>query len=188
MGLRRGFKTEAEAIAADVRRELGLAPYQPLSPWVLAEHLGVPLLKLSALRAAAPDAVQYLLRNERGAFSAVTVFRDAKRLVVYNDGHSVGRQASDLAHEIAHALLLHSPHSALDENGCRVWSPTMEEEADWLGGALLVPGDAAYTVARRGTALPDAAREYGVSVTMMRYRLNVTGAARRVARAAARRR
>lgn len=182
MGLRRGFKTEAEAIAREVREELLLAPHQPLSPWMLADHLEVPLLKLSELMAAEPAAVAYFLSRGRDAFSAVTVFRDARRLVVYNDGHSRGRQASDLAHELAHALLLHPPHAAMDENGCRIWASEMEEEADWLSGALLVPRDAAFRVARRTTPLDEAALEYGVSEPMMRFRLNVTGAQKVVAR------
>lgn len=176
MGLRRGFKTEAEAVAREVRSEMGLASHQPLSPWNLAEHLGVPLLRLSALVSAAPGAVEYFLADGRGAFSAVTVFRDAKRLVVYNDGHSLPRQASDLSHELAHALLLHPPHAAMNENGCRVWAADIEDEADWLGGALLVPRDAAFRVARRRIPLEEAAREYAVSEQMMRFRLNVTGA------------
>lgn len=187
MGLRRGFKTEAEGISREVRGELGLAPHQPLSPTALAKHLDVPLLQLSTLRVSAPDAVKYFLRDERGAFSAVTVFRDTNRLVVYNDGHSAGRQASDLSHELAHALLLHSPHAAMDENGCRLWSEDMEAEADWLGGVLLVPNDAAYRIASRRTPLDEAASEYGVSAKMMRFRLNVTGAAKVAARAQARR-
>lgn len=181
MPLRRGFKSEAEAIAREVRSEMGLASHNPLSAWSLAEHLGVPLLKLSALVLAAPDAVRYFLADETGAFSAVTVFRDAKRLVVYNDGHSKARQASDLAHELAHALLLHPPHAAMDGYGCRVWAADIEAEADWLSGALLVPRDAAFRIARRKVAIEEAALEYAVSEQMMRFRLNVTGA-HRVAR------
>lgn len=176
MALRRGFKSEAETIAREIRSEMGLAPHHPLSPWDLAEHLGVPLLTLRALVSAAPDAVRYFLTDGRGAFSAATVFRDAKRLVVYNDGHSRPRQASDLAHELAHAILLHPPHAAMNENGCRVWSADIEDEADWLGGVLLVPRDAAVRVARRRLAIDDAALEYAVSEQMMRFRLNVTGA------------
>jgi hypothetical protein len=43
MKLRWGFKSEANAIARDLRRELGLALTDPLDPWRLAAHSVFPL-------------------------------------------------------------------------------------------------------------------------------------------------
>ena len=103
---RRGFKTEAIEIAGEVRRELGLRPLDPLDPWRLAGHLAVPLLPLSELREAG-GAAEHFLRVDQDAFSAVTVFHGSVRIITYNDSHSRPRQASDIAHELAHALLLH---------------------------------------------------------------------------------
>ena len=48
--MRRGFKTEANAIAREVRSELGLDPASPLDVWRLAEHLDILVLPLSSLR------------------------------------------------------------------------------------------------------------------------------------------
>lgn len=180
--LRRGFKTEANAIAREVRAELGLAASSPLDIWALAEHLAIPLRPLHDLKATVPDAVRHFTSVERGAFSAVTVFAGQKRVIVYNDRHSKERQASNLAHELAHALLLHPPQVALNEYGCRIWSKECEKEADWLGGALLVSEEAALFVVRRGFSIGRAAALYGVSVKMMRFRLNVTGAMQRASR------
>ena len=42
--MRKGFKTEANAIAREVRKELGLATASPLDVWQLAEHLEIPLI------------------------------------------------------------------------------------------------------------------------------------------------
>ena len=39
MALRRGFKTDAEWYAQDVRRELGIPETGKLCPWSLARHL-----------------------------------------------------------------------------------------------------------------------------------------------------
>ena len=47
--LRRGFKTEAEALAKEVRAELGLAKLDCLDPHQLARHLEIPVVGLSDL-------------------------------------------------------------------------------------------------------------------------------------------
>ena len=90
--------------------------------------------------------------------------------------------AAVLAHEIAHALLLHPPTPPLDEFGCRNFDGDLEDEAKWLAGALLVTEAAAVTIAFRQLSDAEAALLYSVSEPMMRYRLNVTGARKRAAR------
>ena len=182
MGLRWGFKTEANETAREVRRELGLCPAARLDPWRLADHLDIPVLALGHLAASAPRALRQFQEADPGEFSAITVFSGRRRLVVYNDVHSRGRQSSDLGHELSHALLLHEPSPALDHLGCRLWQEDLEEEADWLAGALLVSDEAALSVAANGVPTDLAAENYGVSEPMMRFRLNVTGAYARVAR------
>ena len=61
-----------------------------------------------------------------------------RRTVIYNDAHDRKRQASDLAHEIAHALLHHPTHALLNAQGKRHYEREIEEEANWLGPALLI--------------------------------------------------
>jgi Zn-dependent peptidase ImmA (M78 family) len=180
MALRRGFKTEANELAADIRRELQLRVLDRLDPLSLAAHLEIPVVPLSEL----PDApsVAHLLYVEPKAFSAVTVFAGRKRVIVYNNQHSTGRQASSVTHEAAHGLLLHEPKPAVDHRGCRLWDQDVEDEADWLAGVLLVPEDAALAVARGSMPEPAAAVHFGVSEQMLTYRLNITGARLRVQR------
>jgi Zn-dependent peptidase ImmA (M78 family) len=181
--LRRGFKTEANDIAREVRTELGLAAVDPLDPWALANHLAIPVTPLSAFAGEAPCAVTHFAKTNTSEFSAVTVFRGSTRVIVHNDSHVPGRQASNLSHELSHGLLLHQPRPPLDGSGCRDWDPDCEAEADWLGGALLVSEEAALAVVRRGESIRDAADRYGVSSKMMQFRINVTGAPARVRRA-----
>lgn len=183
LAYRRGFKTQANEIAKEVRMDLGLRPVDPLDPWQLASWLEIPIITLSSLRREIPAAVQCLSTREQSAFSAATVFRGSRRVIVHNDSHAVARQVSNLAHELAHGLLLHPPTPALDDRGCRDWDQDIEDEASWLAGVVLVPEEAAITVVKRGLSLQTAAEEYGVSKSMMQYRINVTGAHTRVARA-----
>jgi Zn-dependent peptidase ImmA (M78 family) len=178
---RRGFKTEAHSIAEDVRNELGLHPLDRLDPRRLAALAEVPILGLSEMVVDAP-AIAHLLQVETGVFSAVTVCRGPRRLIVHNDGHALTRQNSNLAHELAHALLLHPPTPALDDRGSRLWNQDIEDEAAWLSGALLVSEAVTIEVARGRWTRSEAAQRLVVSERMMQFRINATGAAKRVAR------
>lgn len=185
MALRRGFKTEANGLGAEMRHELGLRALDRLDPFALAAHLAIPTVALSTLREEAPG-VSYLLDIEPESFSAITVFHGRRRQIVYNDQNSPGRQNSDVGHEVAHGLLHHEPHPALDDHGCRLWDQDMEEEANWLAGVLLVPEEAALAVARGRIPELIALDHFGVSEPMLNWRLNITGARIRVRRAQAR--
>ena len=102
---RRGFKAEADEYAREFREELGLRHYEPLSPWALAEHLLIPVISLSDLEEQEPDKVNHLIYADPQCFSAATVFNGSKRLIVVNEAHSEGRQASNLSHEGSNAKL-----------------------------------------------------------------------------------
>jgi Zn-dependent peptidase ImmA (M78 family) len=182
--LRKGFSGEAESIAEGVRQELGIGNIVRLDPHRLAARLEVPILSLGQLARIGSglpgldEAVAILKGSEQSALSAVTVFAGTRRMIVYNDEHSPARQASDLCHEVAHGLLLHQPTLALDERGCRAWDTTIENEADYLGGALLIPGKAARWVAKCGMTADAAAECFGCSPEMVNWRLNESGARR----------
>jgi Zn-dependent peptidase ImmA (M78 family) len=182
MALRRGFKSEANATARGIRTEMGLSPMAPLDPRALAEHLAIPVLTLSSMGEDAPYAVHHFSSVSPAEFSAMTVFCGTRRVIVYNDSHSNGRQASDIAHELSHGILLHPPRPALDAKGCRHWNDDVEDEAEWLSGALLISEEAALSIARRRLPLDQAATFYGVSQQMVRWRLGTTGAQKRLAR------
>ena len=182
MKLRRGFKGESNEMARGIRTELGLGASAPLSPWLLAEYLDIPVLGMSGLSNEAAAAVNHFSHHSQSSFSGATVFDGPQRLIVYNDSHSPGRQANDLSHEISHALLFHQPGHALNQYGCRFWDGGIEEEATWLGATLLVPEEATLSIIRRGVTTKAAALEYGVSPKMIDYRIDVTAARTRVAR------
>jgi hypothetical protein len=187
MAFRRGFKSDAHSLAAEVRGEFGLGVLDRLEPLVLIEHLAIPAVPLSAYRTTIPAAVHQLCSTDRGALSAATVFCGNKRVIVYNDAHHPGRQTSDISHEAAHALLHHPPAPALNPFGCRHLNEDHEDEAQFLGAALLLTEEAAMEIVRRGVSEREAAAQYGITPKLVRYRINVTGAKRRVARAASRR-
>jgi len=181
MALRRGFKTEAKSLADEVRTELGVDACDALDPHTLAENLLIPIWSLSEFAEDHPT-IGHLLTGEPELFSAVTVFAGTRRTIVHNDSHSGGRQNSNLAHELAHGLLRHPPTPTLDNTGCREWNQDIEDEASWLAGVLLVPEPATLAIAQGRWTKTEAALRFGVSPQMIQFRLNATGAVRRVQR------
>lgn len=177
----RGFKAQAERIATSVRRELKLRAVAQCDPLDLARHLEVPVCPLSELLAYGADqrSVQQLSADIAG-FSAMTVFADKARLIVYNEDHAPGRRANSLSHECSHLILKHAPISAMFDQGRRMWDGRMEEEADWLAAAILVPREGALDWLRGGGDVSTGAEHFGVSRALFQWRVNQTGIPRQL--------
>lgn len=183
MALRRGFKTEANNYSREFREELGLRPHEPLCPWKLSALLDIPVVPLSDFRDQHPNETHYLTEVEQECFSAVTVFHGYRRLIVHNNSHHPRRQASNIAHELSHGILQHPPTEPFSEHGCRNFNKEIEEEANWLGPALLISEEAALHIVKQEIPTTDAMKFYKVSGEVIEMRLNVTGAHRRLNRA-----
>lgn len=187
VSLRKGFKSEASWYSRSVRTDLGLKPHDPICPWTLAAHLDLKVIKVSEFANSNPAAVAYL-RSASGQaeFSAITANLGGLRVVIHNDAHDPKRQAANIAHEIAHGLLLHDLVPLKSSSGGRNYDREIEAEAGWLGPTLLVPDEAALDIATRladrSLTVQDASDEYGVSEPLLKMRLNVSGAMIRVSR------
>ena len=173
--LRRGFKSEADAYARELRKELGFRPHDPLCPWRLARHLEIPVDPLSAYTEI-PEPVAHFMEQERESFSAVTIIDGYRRCIIHNDSHHLFRQASNIAHELGHGILGHIPRPVLDEHGCRFFDVEQEDEANWLGPALLISKEAAFHIAKTKMSVVEASRVYQVSEQVITMRLNMSGA------------
>jgi hypothetical protein len=176
----RGFKAWAERTAAAVRRDLGLSFEQALEPRRLAAHLGIQVINpLTDLPGLAPDILNQLLENDPWGWSAATLQIGDRAIVIFNPRKSKGRQASDIIHELAHVMLGHEPATLVfSEDGqiaTRTFDQRQEDEANWLGWALLLPREA-LVVARRSRMLnAQIAEAYGVTEKLVGYRLQMTG-------------
>ncbi len=178
--LRRGFKAEADAYAREFRIELKLAAHHPLNMFSLAEHLAIPVLPLSHF-AGDLKAKQYelLTQSVKSPMSAVTISlgsRGRRRCIVFNDAHAPQRQQSDMAHELAHAILDHPASELTNESGGRHFNKELEDEAAWMSGVLLIPKEAAISILSRRRPVDNVVTEYNVSEVMIRMRLYQSGA------------
>ena len=111
----RGFKTEAETIAIELRDEIGLSAHDRLDCTALAGHLGDRGRSVTSLAddGATAKAVECMV-SEMG-FSAMTVYRGTRCKIFYNPTHAKTRTANSVAHEISHVVLEHEPGPVLRE-------------------------------------------------------------------------
>jgi Zn-dependent peptidase ImmA (M78 family) len=123
--------------------------------------------------------VRQLTVTDPWGWSAVTVTANGRIIVVYNDRKSTGRQASDITHELAHVVLSHEPATViLSESidlSMRSFDQKQEDEANCLGWALLLPRDALLEARRNRLPTSGIASTYGVTETLVQYRLRMTG-------------
>jgi IrrE N-terminal-like domain len=177
--VKRGFKAEAERIATDSRLELGLKCTDRLDPIDLAKHLEIPVVtmrELDWLYGGISNFLHYFSATDPDSFSAVTIFVSRyRRMIVHNENHHPHRQASNISHEISHTLLEHVPTAVVGSNGQRFWDSEMEQEANWLGAALLVPREGALEFARGGATALEISANYGVSESLCSWRVAQTG-------------
>jgi Zn-dependent peptidase ImmA (M78 family) len=166
--LRRGFKAEAESYAEEFRKELHLRSEDPLCPWKLAEYLEIPVHPLSRYKNQIPNEVDYYMKDDAESFSAITIFDGLRRLIIHNDAHHPHRQASNISHEISHGILAHPPAVVFDRYGNRHFNKEHEDEANWLGPALLISKEAALHIVKKGMNYGEASILYKVSPKIIR--------------------
>jgi len=173
--VKRGFKADAERIALREREAIGLRTVDALDPKQLASHRQIRVVTLASFAAVIGADVEHLLVTDSGCFSAATVIRDERIMIVYNESHAPGRCANSIAHELAHLILEHPATNAFDAFGNRNFPTSLEDEANWLAACLLVPKEAIISVlSLNDSDLERAASHFGVSVQLLRWRMNKT--------------
>jgi IrrE N-terminal-like domain len=178
--LKRGFKSWAERTSLSLREEMDLSPSEPCDPINLAIFLEVTVWTPHDVPGLPESVLNHLLERDPWGWSAVTLLLPSGRaLVIYNPRKSKDRQASDITHELAHFILDHKPGTiVLSPDGAiamRTFDATQEEESNWLAGCILLPRGALLKTRRAGLTIGEIALRYGVSESLVTYRVNMTG-------------
>ena len=108
-----GFKADANRIAIGLRHQMDLPDDAPIDLDALAAKLGLRIVPISMFADVCPEHVTQLIEGDKNTFSASLLQLSPGRIILVNDGHSVYRRNSNIAHEIAHALLAHPPTQPL---------------------------------------------------------------------------
>jgi Zn-dependent peptidase ImmA (M78 family) len=171
LGFRRGFQSEAERISCEVREKVGLSPTDSIDLTAVCSEFEINILPMTEL----PCDSSLFQATQNGKFSAMMAHIGLQSAIIHNDTHHEHRQRSNICHELAHCFLGHEACTLMDEDGSRSHNGEIEAEANFLGGALLLPKAAAIHILKNG--LKSQARAiYGVSNPMLTYRLRVSGA------------
>jgi len=181
--LPRGFKANAERVAAQVRDELGIDLDAPLDICAVAPIVGASIVKGEDLIGRGP--FEELESHQVGVFSAATFNVADRHIIVTNPLASEARRRSDIAHEIGHLFLNHELTEIREVGGVpfRTCRPDEEEQATTFGGTLLLPRPTLLAAARRGIASPEAiAHIHNVSLQMASFRLHSTGVLKQASR------
>jgi Zn-dependent peptidase ImmA (M78 family) len=182
VALKRGFRTAAEQLATEVRKELGLAPSAAVDLREVAGHRGVRVVAADEL--VDIERLRDLERIQAFAFSACTFELNGTNVIVINPLRSPARQVSDLAHELSHLLIGHQLSEVREVAGSmfRACRPDEEEEATTLGATLLLPRPLLLRAAAQGMDMAAIAQTYGVTMEMARFRYHSTGVAKQMTR------
>ncbi len=182
----RGFKTWCENVSVQLRKDLGLTPIARLDVNALVDWLDIKIWTPHEVPGLERKSTEILLKKDSDAWSAVTLTVNGKNLIILNSSHSKARQASDLTHELAHILIGHEAHRVdISPDGLLMLSTynrDQEDEASWMAGCLLLPREALVVIIKQQFDFETAAKKYGVSHDMLRWRINVTGVQRQFAR------
>ena len=182
--MRRGFKAWCERAAGEYRQALGISLDSRLDPYALAASLDVRVTTPEDLPGLSEASITQLAVTEPDSWSAVTMSQGSVRLVILNSGHSARRRANSLCHELAHILLNHrSDDTQLSRQGFLFrarFNNEQEEEADWLAGCLLVPGEGLLRTSWRMRSPELLAEHFGVSRKLVEWRLRMTGVRKRM--------
>jgi Zn-dependent peptidase ImmA (M78 family) len=179
--MRRGFKAEAERLAAQVRTDMGLGPYKPMNIKALLRHVGAQLRTADELTSL--TKLEELEALQPGAFSACTFDLGIRKVVVVSPLSTDERRNSDASHEASHLLLDHKVREVEQLGGLSFFTcdPDEEQEANWLAGCLLLPRDLLVRSLKNGLDAVAIAEANTVSIQMANFRLRATGAERQVA-------
>jgi Zn-dependent peptidase ImmA (M78 family) len=179
--MRRGFKAEAERLAARVRSDAGIDEHAVLDISMLVSHLGATLRSADELTSLAK--LEELELIQPGAFSACTFDLGSRIIIVASPLASPERRRSDVSHEAAHLILRHSVKDVEQLGGLSFFTcdPDEEQEATWLAGCLLLPRALLLRSLRRGMSAEAIAAANEVSPQMANFRLRTTGVQRQLA-------
>lgn len=177
--MKRGFKSQCEKRSAELRKLLGLDPASPLSAIELATHVDATIWSIAEIAGLDSSDFQQLTILDADSWSAFTLRINNSHLIVYNSAQSVPRVNSVCMHELSHIILGHELHDAnLSSDGHLVpsnYNKEQEDEADWLGGTLLLPRPALLRIRTLGLDNDQVEKEYNCSKPMISWRFRMTG-------------
>ncbi len=184
--MRRGFKAHAERLSLETRDRLGIRNDAAIDPIELVQSKGCLVWTPQEVPELDVSHLTQLTISDPDSWDAVTIKEGDSTVIVVNNTRPAARQANTIMHEWAHLELKHKP-SRVDEfeNGLLLLSDypkELEDEADWLSGAMLAPREGLVSLRRRGLDDDQIAEIFGISSELATWRIRMTGIDRQIRR------
>jgi Zn-dependent peptidase ImmA (M78 family) len=177
--LRRGFKAWAETESQRQRQYLGLLARDRLPANLLANFMGITILTIHDIPDIPTKILNQLTIKDTQSWSAFTISSEVGHVIIHNIVHTLGRQESNLMHEMAHLICQHHPgglvHITNIPYPLRSFNKEQEEEASWLGSCLQLPRSCLLWAVQTGMNDTAIANYYVASLKLVRYRRQITG-------------
>ena len=177
--LKRGFKSQCERRAVELRRQMHRTPIDPLPAADVAKYFEVAVLSPLEIEGVSNEDLNHLLREGSNEWSGFTLKISGQHLIVVNTAQSNRRQNSVLMHELSHIILGHQLSTGtISAEGHFVptnYDQDQEDEAAWLGATLLLPRPALLWMRRVLMTNDQAATHFGVSPDLLSWRIRMTG-------------
>jgi hypothetical protein len=157
----------------------------PLQPFEIAKNIdGVTLLSQEQFESViGEECAARLFGVHRRSWSGFVVPVEGWNVVVINSTHPVTRQHATLMEELFHIRLRHVPTkiSLCPQTKLmrREYAKDIEHDAYWSAAAALVPYFTLKEMLASGMTIEAVAEFFGVSVDLVRFRMNVTKLARK---------
>lgn len=177
--MKRGFKAYTERLSAAARSQLNLRSYERLDPWTFLRNKNVLVWEPCNVPGLETKYVEQLTVRDPESWSGAMVKGAKGVAIIVNSAHPKTRQANTLMHEWAHLELNHKPNRVDSfDTGILMLSDypaDLEEEADWLAGAMLAPRDGIAYFVRLGAGNAEIAMRLGISEDLVIWRRRMTG-------------
>lgn len=169
---------ETEKTAVEVKRKLGLGPYDAVDPFEVLPSVPARLIDAAILPL---ELRSTLCQHSEQAWSAIGYGRspaDGHEMILLNPEHHPHRQKASLMEELVHILLNHPKVPLLfdGDEWKRPFDASVEDEAFNVGAACLIPYRSLFNAVRyRHSTTAELADTYGVSVAYVDYRIKRAG-------------
>jgi Zn-dependent peptidase ImmA (M78 family) len=182
--MRRGFKAYTERLSLETRASLGIQCDEAVDPKSMVQARDCIVWTPQEIPSLDEGHLEQLLVTDPESWDAATIKEGRWTVIVINPMRPAARQVNTIMHEWAHLELKHKP-SRVDrfENGLLLLSDypkDLEDEADWLAGAMLAPRDGLASMRRRGYDDSQVASAFGISTDLAKWRLRMTGVDRQI--------
>jgi len=174
------FKANCQKKAVQFRSDMELQTYDPLNAFELSNYLGVRCLPHSEICNGDPrfDCLNC------SHWSAVLLMDGTSPMIIYNATHAETRSQSSIMHEISHFILKHTAPPLLSDFPLFHidHEPQQELEANTLSSILLLPRVVLEHCAKKAMKIDAIVDVYGISKSLARKELNMSGVLKQYSR------